>query len=767
MYQNYERRRRPSRGVRLLRILIVLSALTISVVAVVAFVRWGDVERPVSEVDGIKQVSAVKDADLAIYDGAGWESRFWNGMNLGASLPGHAPGEVAPTKEDYLRWFPQMKEMNVDVLRVYTILGPEFYEALDEFNSKQEEPLWLIQGIWSPEEELVGEDEEGRDAYTPEITETFENEITDAVSVVHGDADLPERPGHASGRYRADVAEYMLGWMVGTEWYPYAAKVTNDSNPGVEPYKGEYFSATEQASPFESWLAGMLDLVAEEEMKYGWQHPVSLTNWPTTDPLDHPDESNEQEDLVSVDPMHMGPTDAWKAGYFASYHVYPAYPDFIAYEQKYLDYRKPNGQKDPYAGYLNELRAHHKDIPLIVAEYGLSTSRGMAHRAPLGRDQGKHTEESQGEKNVELLDNIHDEKYDGAILFAWEDEWFKFAWNTGALELPPTRRPMWLNHLTNEQNYGVIAAEAGEKEDEILLDGETDDWEKRAKGLIERISGLFTKEPAGIEQQEYEDYALSTTHDEAYVYLLLKKREGEWDFPEDNLNIGFGTLSDGSVETDQAPGLVFPGGGIQFLMQLNGTEDSRLLINSAYDPHTWLYGKELKYMPDPTIEPDPKAGEFLPWRLALNRPLTLPQSGREIPFQDYETGILRKGNSDPSSPNYDSLADWNAKGDTLEIRIPWMLLGATDPSTHRVWNYPYRAGELEAVETDGLRIYPSTGSADGDGPQTITPLNYTWSDWDQPAFHERKKKSFGIMKAAYGEDRPLLEPESAASENGP
>lgn len=230
-------------------------------------------ERPVAETNGIKQVSAVKDANLAVYDGAGWRSQFWNGMNLGASLPGHAPGEVAPAKEDYLRWFPQMKEMNVDVLRVYTILSPEFYEALDEFNSKQEEPLWLIQGVWSPEEELVGEDEEGRDAYTPEITETFENEITDVVSVVHGDADLPERPGHASGRYRTDVAEYMLGWMVGTEWYPYAAKVTNDSNPGIEPYSGEYFSATEQASPFESWLAGMLDLVAKEEMKYGGNTP--------------------------------------------------------------------------------------------------------------------------------------------------------------------------------------------------------------------------------------------------------------------------------------------------------------------------------------------------------------------------------------------------------------------------------------------------------------------------------------------------------------
>lgn len=51
-----------------------------------------------------------------------------------------------------------MREMNTDVVRVYTILPPHFYEALYEFNSTREDTLWLIQGIWSPEEELIGAD---------------------------------------------------------------------------------------------------------------------------------------------------------------------------------------------------------------------------------------------------------------------------------------------------------------------------------------------------------------------------------------------------------------------------------------------------------------------------------------------------------------------------------------------------------------------------------------------------------------------------------
>jgi hypothetical protein len=79
-----------------------------------------------------------------------------------------------------------MKEMNVDVVRVYTILDPEFYHAFRDFNSTWKDPLWLIQGVWSPEEELIGTDQEGRDAYDPKTTAPFRQELRDAARVVHG-----------------------------------------------------------------------------------------------------------------------------------------------------------------------------------------------------------------------------------------------------------------------------------------------------------------------------------------------------------------------------------------------------------------------------------------------------------------------------------------------------------------------------------------------------------------------------------------------------
>ncbi len=755
MYQHYEVRRRASRKTRTLRLLFALLIAVLLATGLVVFLRWGKVERPVADENGIKQVSTVKDAHLAVYDGTGWDERFWTGMNLGATLPGHEPGEVAPTKEDYLRWFPEIKKMHVDVLRVYTILNPEFYEALREFNSTQKEPLWVIQGVWSPEEELTGDDLEGRNAYKPEITKIFRDEITDAVHVVHGDTNLPERPGHASGDYDADISEYMLGWIVGTEWFPLAVQKTDEANQDMEPFSGKYFRSTNDATPFESWSASMLDKLAQEEMKYGWQHPVALSNWPTTDPLSHPDEANDQEDLVSVDPMHIEPTASWRAGYFASYHIYPAFPDFMRYEEKYQNYRTPAGRKDPYAGYLHELRAHHKGIPLIAAEYGTSSARGMAHRGALGRNQGMHTEEEQGKINADLLDDIHNEGLDGGILFSWQDEWFKFAWNTGDLEIPG-RRPMWLNRLTNEQNYGVIATEPGEStEDTIHLDGKTGDWEKRTGGpqglrdIPDWVTDRALGRVPGVDEREYKDLDLCVTHDEAYVYLLLKNKEGSWHLPGEDVDVGFGSLKGGSDNADRAPGVDFPDGGIQFLLQIKGDKDSHLWVNSAYDQHTWLYGKKYDYIPHPVIEDDPQKGVFLPWKLALNRPLTLPQTKRKIPFEDYEVGKMKPGITDQSDPNYDSLADWYAKGDVLEVRIPWTMLGYTDPSTLQVWKYPYEADGIKSTKVDGLRIYPTVRKADQTSPEKVKPLDYSWDGWDQPTYHERKKQSYYFLKGEF------------------
>lgn len=188
-----------------------------------------------------------------------------------------------------------------------------------------------------------------------------------------------------------------------------------------------------------------------------------------------------------------------------------------------------------------------------------------------------------------------------------------------------------------------------------------------------------------------------------------------------------------------------------------------MLVNSAYDQHTWLYAEQLSMIPAPDASEDSSAGDFLPWKLALSRELFLPEMEETIPFEEIEVGNMRRGITDPENVEFNSLADWYAEGAVLEVRIPWMLLGFTDPSQHLVWNDLYEAGELEPVETEELRIYLATNATEGE-PREVTPLRYTWDGWEDPNYHERKKESFEILKKAYRDDAKLVEPDTASKD---
>jgi len=124
-------------------------------------------------------------------------------------------------------------------------------------------------------------------------------------------------------------------------------------------------SGQKNGSPFERWLAESLDTIVDHATtKYGTQKPVAFTNWVTTDPLEHPYEPFHYEDAVSIDPNVLVSTDAFDAGIFAAYHVYPYYPPFLNHTPEYEDYLDHRGEPNSYAGYLNDL-VEVTDHPLL------------------------------------------------------------------------------------------------------------------------------------------------------------------------------------------------------------------------------------------------------------------------------------------------------------------------------------------------------------------------------------------------------------------
>ena len=86
----------------------------------------------------------------------GFQPRFWPGVNLGSTVPGRFPGELAQTRADYRRWLPQMAALGTRALRVYTILPPAFYEELRRYNlAHPAAPVYVIHGAWIPEDRFL------------------------------------------------------------------------------------------------------------------------------------------------------------------------------------------------------------------------------------------------------------------------------------------------------------------------------------------------------------------------------------------------------------------------------------------------------------------------------------------------------------------------------------------------------------------------------------------------------------------------------------
>jgi hypothetical protein len=681
--------------------------------------------------------------ELQVYNEGKWQDFFVKGINLGAAIPGHDPGELAISKADYLRWFSMISEMGANTIRVYTILDPSFYEAIVEYNQKQtKQPLYFIQGVWSPENAFA----KTKDALSPEAKAAFIEEITNAVHAVYGTATIAKQYGKASGSYDVDAGAYLLAWHIGTEWDPKLVKNTNELHKSDPLFKGDFFQTKVQASPFESMLAEMLNTLAKLENKEGWHHPQTFTNWVTTDALKHPGEILIEEDMVSVDPMHIKAVN-WEAGYFASYHVYPYYPDFFRLDKSLQTVRNDKGNIDPYKAYLQQLKAHHPGIPVMITEYGVPSSIGIAHYGLLNRNQGGHNEQEQGAIDADLYHQIVQEHMAGAILFSWQDEWFKKTWNTMHFEMPEDRRKLWLNVLTNEKMFGVLAMDPS-KADQLYIDGDLTDWDKLPKNQVEQVK----VDVPGIK-------SIQITQDEGYVYIAAQLTN-TFNPQQQTLNLGVDTLKGGNRHAPQMGNHKLDE-GIETLISISTDKESQVSIASNYDFHTRLYGFKYKMLAVNEQNMKDDSGIFNSWKLATGLKIDTPDSKLSSPFEEMQTGHLNRGTTDPKDPKFDSSALMQIKGSVIEMRIPWMLLGFTDPSALSVMAYPDSKGSLNSVKTKGIRLIPwITNRIDdkvvGLGDEgTVYPVTqrlvFTWKGWNEAIYHEREKISYTLMKQAFNE----------------
>ncbi len=448
-----------------------------------------------------------------------WIPFYIQGVNLGVTLPGRFPSEFPPDSATYAGWLRSISAMHANTVRLYTILPPAFYRALRGWNVRHpDSPLWLIHGVWT---ELPPRD----DFDDPQWKQAFRAEMNRVVDLIHGATGIPRRRSHAGGRYDADVSRWTLGYIIGREWEPFAVKAYDVDHPGLEGYRGRYLEI--QSGPaMDRWMAEQCDyLLAYEADGYNALRPIAYTNWPTLDPLTHPTESSTAEeaawrsrsgrpsagqkleyenDAIGLDANLIRPTAANPAGWFASYHVYPYYPDFMIHDPGYAAARSSEGPSS-YFGYLRELVAHHVGIPTVISEYGVPSSRGIAHLQPQGWHHGGHDERAMAAIDARLTREIREAGGAGSIVFAWLDEWFKKNWIVIDFEIPRDHTPRWHNVMDAEQNYGIVGQYAGAVGAAPVLGGDPERW--RGLPLVQGSDGAIPGTPSTLRIGADESYA--------------------------------------------------------------------------------------------------------------------------------------------------------------------------------------------------------------------------------------------------------------------
>lgn len=704
---------------KIIIVVILISLAAIGVTGYQIYTRVMSSQIPMyTDADSIQFMAKVDSEYFYIYQNNQWQKKFIKGVNIGVGVPGYFPGEFGANKEDYLRWFKYIGDMNANTIRVYTILKPDFYDALLEYNQGAKTPLLLIQGVWINEEDIVNY----YDAFNPVIKDRFKRDIETTVDVLHGNKIIAKKTGHASGIYEADVSSYVIGYILGIEWDPEFVVKTNEKNQGITNYEGAYLYSVD-ASPFENFLCESGDnCITYETDHYQTQKTLSFVNWPTTDVMSHPNEPFPGEDSVAVNTEHIKQKNTFKPGLFASYHIYPYYPDFMNYQKEYINNTDANGHVDTYAAYLNDLKKQHT-VPILVAEFGIPAGRGKAHdNIYMGFNQGNVSETQQGEMDAFMLKDIYDAGYAGGLVFAFQDEWFKRTWNTMAFDLPE-RRPYWNNPQTNEQHFGLMAFDSGEQENTCYVDGEAKDWEDCSPISSNNGNELFVKS------------------DDTYMYFMVKT--SNFNFVTDTLIIPLDTLENQGNTSNS--GVNFENAA-DFLISINGKDNSRIMVDPYYDSFQLTYGKKLDMIPQNPDFDISNSGKFVPMYLCLNMELFLPEDKVSIPFNQYETGKLVLGDGNPNHSNFNSLTDFCIKDNIVEIRIPWQLLNFMDPSTKMVMNDLHING-IQAIKS--YKIYAGVGILNKITDSKIKMNSYTWEDWDIPVYHERLKQSYYILKDAF------------------
>lgn len=749
----------------------------------------------------VEALMTVEGKEIYLQKGGEKEPFEMRGVDIGSGIPGEWSTDYAIDEETYLRWFGQIQEMGANTIRVYTLQADEFYNAFYTYNCDREDPLYLVQGVWVNDYIQYSH----RDAFDDAFRQTFLDDSRAVVDALHGRRTVSLGYGTGSGSYRKDVSSWVIGYILGVEWEDVTVEYTNKKYPERNSYQGEYLYTSETATPFEAMLCEVGDKLLEyESSRYKQQKLIAFSNGPATDPFVYPGLVTQyNQKCAQVNVENILTTDAVLSGQFASYHVYPYFPSYLEEldgeelllgddvfeaglsdseilerlrsqaeesgrlegkteeeiqalvenekeemqsrresaertEQRnaekeaprildYLEgnYLDPDGERNTYYTYLRILNTYHT-MPVVISEFGIPTSRGMSQEdLSTNRNRGRMSEEEQAEGLVECWQDIKDAGCSGGMVFSWQDQWDKRTWNTmHAVDLD--NMAYWSDWQTNEQSMGILTFDPGEEESVCYVDGDVSEW---------------TEDDVVTESA---DMSLSMKYDEKFIYFLIWKKD--FNEAEDILYVpmditpktGSTYCQDTDVSFERAA---------DFLMVIDGREDSRVLVQERYDVLRAMYSREIEATDAYLNPPDADSPVFHQIHLILQSSPVFKTGDFTAPAETYETGKLRYGNGNPDAEDFDSLADFIFSGEYVEIRLPWQLLNFSNPSEMQVHDDYYECYGVENMGIDEMYVGIAE-KAENDG--RISMESFALEGWGKDVtYHERLKKSYDALKALW------------------
>ena len=679
--------------------------------------------------------------EFRIFKNGQWEPFEIKGVNIGSGEPGQWSTDFDIEEESYYRWFGYIQEMGSNTIRVYTIQADEFYNAFYAYNQGREEPLYLIHGVWV--NDYVQNSH--MDAYDERFFDTLIEDCRTLVDVLHGNKkiSLGRYASAGSGTYTHDISQWVIGYILGVEWEGQTVEFTNQNykdQPEYTSYTGKYMYTDGEVSAFEAMLCRVGDQIIEYETeRYKQQRLVAMSDWPTTDPFVYPEKVRQYlSKCAEIDVEKIRCTEHFLSGQFASYHVYPYYPDYLSYVTDWTPYGfedplafvDEDGRLNTYRAYLTALTKHHT-MPVVISEFGVSTGRGLAQKdANTGRNQGHMSETEQGNAIVECYEDIVASGCAGCCVFSWQDEWFKRTWNT-MYAIDMTRNPYWSDYQTNEQYFGLLSFDPGEDRCISYVDGDISEWTE--SDIV--VQG--------------ESSSLSLKYDERFLYLLVYKKD--LDFESEPLYIPVDTTPKSGSNFCRGENLLFDRDA-DFLIRIHGKEDSEILVQERYEAlrstySRYVYGFGAYYKEN---IPDVDSPEFVDIDMILKMSHFHLMDDPTALGETFPTGELRYGNANPESDVFDSLADFIHYGDYIEIKIPWQLLNFADPSKMAIHDDYYDGNYgIEYITIDTMYLGLSSASAD----RRINLCPVLLEGWgNKVAYHERLKPSYYILQSVWRDE---------------